>query len=66
MKKYAAEGSVQELSRRMGLTGANTWPDPLEVVHSQSPSRSKQFNLRGGQIIFESKSTVYDKITTKL
>jgi len=50
----------------MGLYGVNTWPDPLEVVHSQSPSRSKQFNLRGAQIIFESKSTVYDKIIDKI
>src|SRR6266850_74605 len=50
LKKYTVEGSVQELSRRIRLTGTSTGPDPLEVVHSQSPSRSKQSNLRVGRL----------------
>jgi len=54
---------VQELRRRRRLVCSTAWPDPLEVVNSQSPLlRSKPFNLRGAQIIFQSNSTVYDKI----
>jgi len=60
LKMCAVEGSMGELSRRR-FAGSNRWQVPLEVVHFQSPSRSKQLNLRGAQIIFESKSTVYDK-----